>query len=245
MADENDRRTRRLGVAQERLGARAHLRHRSRRRLRHVGVHRLYRIDDDQRRAGACRAGGENILDLSCGGQLHRRIGEIEPGRAQAHLGDGLLARNIDDARASARQSRAGLDEQSGFANARLAAEQQHRARHEAAAGDTVEFVDACRNSWRRPAFASQPLEFEDAAARGAAGNGGRAGLRLFNEAVPLAAGVAATLPPRRDGAAVLTDVDRAAFGHVCLAHDAPTLVKRVSAPAGASVTRRRLFSRA
>ena len=73
MADQHDRSTRRLGVADHRLRRRAHLRHRSRRRFGDVGPQRLDRIEDDEIRPLAVGDGGKNVLDIGFGGELDRR----------------------------------------------------------------------------------------------------------------------------------------------------------------------------
>ena len=69
-------------------------------------------------------------------------LGEAEAGGAQTHLGGRFLARHVDDARSRSGDRGAGLDEQRRLADARLAADQGRRARHEAAAGHPVEFAD-------------------------------------------------------------------------------------------------------
>ena len=63
MADQDDGRARALGIADERLRAAAHLRHRAGRRFDHVGPHGLDRIDDDQPRRLAFRQRGDDVLD--------------------------------------------------------------------------------------------------------------------------------------------------------------------------------------
>ncbi len=104
------------------------------------------------------------------------RAAKAEPLGAQPHLRHRLLAGDVDGAVAGARQRRCGLDQQRRFADAGIAAEQQHRAAHEAAAGDAVEFgmPDGRRGaSWASPASG---LEREAAAlARRRPGPAGRA----------------------------------------------------------------------
>ena len=88
-----------------------------------------------------------------------------------------------------------GLDQQRRFADAGIAAHQQHRAAHEAAAGDAVEFGDAGGQAGRVMGFAGQRLEREQAAfARRPAGAGGALGAFL-GQRVPFAAGLAFALP--------------------------------------------------
>ena len=101
---------------------------------------------------------------------------KAEPLGAQPHLRHRFLAGDIDRAMAGARQRGGGLDQQRRFADAGIARHQQHRAAHEAAAGDAVEFGDAGRQARGVMRLAGQRLEREQAAlARRAAGTGGRA----------------------------------------------------------------------
>ena len=92
---------------------------------------------------------------------------------------DRLLAGDVDDALAGAGERRGGLDQQRRLADAGIAAEQEHRAAHEAAAGDAVEFGDAGRHARRVLGLAGEPLEREQPAlARRPAGAGGQRALR-------------------------------------------------------------------
>src|SRR5215831_10547173 len=119
---------------------------------------------------------------------------------------------------ARARERGRHLDEQRRLADAGIAAKQQHRAAHEAAAGHAVKFGDAGREPRRVVALARQRLEREwPALARCAPRHRrprGRGG--FFSNRVPLAAGVALALPAPVRGAAVLTDEGLLAAGHAC-----------------------------
>ena len=75
VADQHDRRARRLGVADHRLRRGAHLGDGAGRRVGHVGPQRLDRIEDHQIRPLALGDGGEDVLDIGLGGELDRRIG--------------------------------------------------------------------------------------------------------------------------------------------------------------------------
>jgi hypothetical protein len=106
------------------------------------------------------------------------------------------------------------LDQQSRFADAGISAQQQHRAAHESAAGDAIEFRDAGGEPRRVVRFAGKWLERElPALARRLAGQSGAVGAFLADR-IPLAAGVALALPAAVDGAAVLTDKRIVATGH-------------------------------
>ena len=92
------------------------------------------------------------------------RVGEAEPLGAQPHLRHRLLAGDVDRAMARARERRGDLDQQRRLADAGIAAEQQHRAAHEAAAGDAVELGDAGRQARGLVRLAGERLERERAA---------------------------------------------------------------------------------
>ena len=72
-----------------------------------------------------------------------------EPLGAEPDLGDRLLARDVDDRLAGLRERAGGLQEQRRLADARIAADEERRAAHEAAAGDPVELGDAGRDARR------------------------------------------------------------------------------------------------
>ena len=145
VADQHDRRARRLGVADHRLRRGAHLGHRAGRGFGDVGPQRLDRIEDDQVRPLALGDGRQDVLDIGFGGELDRRSRpHAEPLRAQPDLRDRLFAGDIDDAVAPAGERRGRLRQQRRLADAGIAADQQRRAAHEAAAGGAVEFA-RCR----------------------------------------------------------------------------------------------------
>src|SRR5881397_283024 len=108
----------------------------------------------------------------------------------------------------AARERGGDLDQECRLADAGVAAEQQHRAAHEAAAGDAVELGDATGEPRRLVRFARERLERERTAlARRAAGLlRARGGGVLLGDRIPLAAGVALALPAAIGGAAVLAD---------------------------------------
>ena len=143
VADQDHGRAGALGEADQRLRGAAHLRNGAGRRVHHVGPHGLDRVDDDEARGRALGQGCDDVFNRRLSGELDRSAGEAEPFRAQPDLRDRLFTRNIDRALLRARQRRRHLDQQRRLADAGVAAEQQHRSAHEAAAGDAVEFGDA------------------------------------------------------------------------------------------------------
>ena len=157
----------------------------------------------------------DDVLDRGFGRELDRRLGKAEPLGAQPHLRDRFLARDVDRAVAGLRERGGGLDQQRRFADAGIAADQQHRAAHEAAAGDAVEFGHAGGQARRVMGLAGERLEREHAAlARRAAGTGAVGRGAFLGDRVPLAAGVALALPAAVDRAAVLADEGGGVLGH-------------------------------
>ena len=77
---------------------RAHLRDGAGRGFGRSGPQGLDGIEDDEIRALLHRQRGEDVFDIRFGGELHVGFGGVEPLGAQANLGDGFLAGDIDDA---------------------------------------------------------------------------------------------------------------------------------------------------
>jgi hypothetical protein len=180
-----------------------------------IGPHGLDRVDHDETRRLGVPQRRQNVLDRGLGRELDGGICDAQPLGAQPDLGHGLLAGNIDRPLAAPGDGGGDLDQQGGFADAWIAADEQHRAFHESAAGDPVEFGDARCEPRRFLRGAGQRLEREGAALAGRAHRGGFgcAGA-LFRDGVPLAAGIAFALPAPGHGAAVLADEGKRAAGH-------------------------------
>ena len=208
MPDQHHGRARALGVTDKRLRAGADLGDGAGGELDHVSPHGLDEIDYDQARRLAFGEGRGDVLDRGLGGKLDRSIRQPEPFRAQADLCDRFLARDVDRALAGAGKRRRDLDQQRRLADAGIAAEQEDRAAHEAAAGDAIELRQSrceARGVVRR---SGQRFECELAAlARRPAGRRWprRCGV-LLRDRVPLVAGVALALPAAIDRAAILAD---------------------------------------
>ncbi len=150
-----------------------------------------------QRRKDVLDAGGRAERDGGVG-QLHAR-------GAQTDLRHRFLARDVD--RATARLGEGGerLQDQRRLADARIAADQQRRARHQPAAADPVELGNAGSAARRMGIGCPEVLEREGPSAR--AGPGAAARRRctpLLHDRVPAAARVAAPRPFGMDGAAGL-----------------------------------------
>ena len=225
MADQDDRRAGLLGETDERLRGGADLGHRARRGFHRVGPHGLDRIDHDQPRHRAFGQGRDDILDRGFGGELHRRVGKPQPLGAQPHLRDRLFAGDVDRAVAGAGQQAGRLGQQRRFADAGIAADQQHRAAHKAAAGDAVELGHAGGEARRVLALAGQALQRKrPPLALGADRDRHAAGRIFFGKRVPLAAGLALALPAIIRRAAVLADEGEGGFGHLWLRSRAKSL---------------------
>ncbi len=115
-----------------------------------VEPHGLDRVDDDQRGVLRLLQAGDDVADVDRGGEFDGGVGDAQAAGAQADLVDGLLAGDVADALAGPREAGGGLQQQGGFADARIAADQDGRGRHQAATQDAVEFLDADGGARRR-----------------------------------------------------------------------------------------------
>ena len=143
MADEDDRGAGLLGVADQRLRGGAHLGDRARRRIGEVGPQRLDGIDDDERRRLVGGERRQDVLDAGLGGELAPAL-RSAPGARRAAGSAPPPPRRRHRRPAGRLGQRAGrLQQQRRLADAGIAADQQRRAAHEAAAGHAVELGDA------------------------------------------------------------------------------------------------------
>ena len=143
-----------------------------------------------------------------------------------------FLARDVDDPPARPGDRGAGLDQERRFADARFAADQRRRARHESASRDPVEFGEAGDEARLGPGRARKVLERERPAGRsppdGRAADAERR--RFFDDRVPLAARFAFALPALGDGPAILADIRRTKLGHGAGLAGLPEPVERLYA---------------
>ena len=169
----------------------------------------------------------EDALETRLGEQIQRRASDPEPLAARLHLMLGFLARAVEDRPDVARDVGRRLQQQRRLADARLAAEQHHRSRHDAAAEHAVKFADAGRQP-RRRAHLDVGIQLGASAAghqRAVAVAAGRRGRRLadalFDQRVPRAAVSAASQPLGGLAAALLAHEDILAFTPgLCLSRD-------------------------
>ena len=149
MPHQQQRRAAGLGIADQIETGGADLGDGARRRIQRPGPQRLDGIDGDDgggpilpfERARFQR--GENVFDTGGRAQHQRRVGQPHAGGAHTHLRHRLLARDIDGMAAILGILAQRLQDDGGLADARIAADQQRRSRHQPAAGDAVELRDA------------------------------------------------------------------------------------------------------
>ena len=215
MADEQHRRAGAFREADQRLRGRAHLGYRAGRGFHRVRPHGLNGIDDDEPRRLAVSEGCQDVFDRGLGCDLDGGVRKAQALRAKPDLRGCLLAGNVDGALVLPCDRCGDLDEQGGLADARIAADQQYRAPDKAAAGDAVELSNAASEPRRLLRVSGQGFERERPALARASGcrRFRRAGT-LFGDRVPLAAGLALSLPAARHRAAVLTDEGQGTAGH-------------------------------
>ena len=210
VADEHQRSARFLGPAHQFLRAGPHLRHRAGRGLETVGPERLDRIDDDEAGIRFLQR-RQDAPQVRLRRELHRRAGDLEALRPLLDLRGGFLAGDIDGFDAVAGKAGGGLQEQGGLADARIAADQRGRGRHNAAAEHAVELLDADQHAGRRLDIRVQRDEFclrTALCGRCLLGlqRAGRGGSGLLDQCVPLAARLAPPRPLGVNGPAGLAD---------------------------------------
>src|SRR6185369_410838 len=143
VADENDRRSARLGETRQLRSALAHLRDRARRGGQRFAVDGLDRVDDRDLRPLAFDR-GEDLLEADLGEHAHRTGTDAEPARAQRHLRAALLAGDVERLHAAGERVER-LQEQRRLADPGVAADQDDAAFDDAAAERAVELVDPGR----------------------------------------------------------------------------------------------------
>ncbi len=143
MADQQQRRAGCLGIAHQIEAGGAHLGDGAGRRIQRAGPQGLDGIDGDDAGRLAGFQGGQNVFDAGGGAQHQRRIGQVHAGGAHAHLRHRLFAGDIDGVAAILGILAQRLQDDGGFADARVAADQERGTGHQPAAGDAIEFGDA------------------------------------------------------------------------------------------------------
>ena len=145
--------------------------------------------------------------------------GEAQPLGAQPHLRHRLLARDIDRAMAGAGERGGGLDQQRRLADAGIAADQQRRAAHEAAADDAVELGHAGGRAAAPRALRRRAARARTAGPCAAGRPGPRGRAAAFSSAIVFHSPQASHLPCQRPigRAAVLADEGLSLLGHAAI----------------------------
>ena len=180
VADQDDGGAGFLGEADERLRRSRAPGSPCRARIRPVSVHMVW-IESMTTRRGVLPSDSVAMMsstEVSAASSTGASR-KPEPLGAQPHLRHRFLAGDVDRAMAGAGERGGGLDQQRRFADAGIAAHQQHRAADEAAAGDAVEFGDAGGQARGLMRVAGERLEREQAALAGLAARARRAARRL------------------------------------------------------------------
>ena len=116
--------------------------------LGHRRRHRLHRVDDEQLGPHLVDV-PEDRREVGLGGDVELVVQRAGALGAQPHLGGRLLGAGVEHPPAGPRALRRDLEQQGRLADAGLAAEQDRRARHDAAAEHAVELADAGRATGR------------------------------------------------------------------------------------------------
>ncbi|OQA40623.1 MAG: hypothetical protein BWY52_02823 [Chloroflexi bacterium ADurb.Bin325] len=208
VADEEEREAARLGKAQQVRRAVAHLGDAARAGSDGVGVDALHGIHHDQPRRGVLDLGRDG-LEVRLGQHEDIALDDAQPLRAQLDLRGGFLAGDVEDRALAAAQRMAQLDQQGGLADAGVAADEHHRAGHDAAAQHAAQLADRHRDALI--AVGGDVGQGQRRAAGRQRGAGRPARRRLLHghldQRVPLAAIGAAPHPLALRAAACLTDV--------------------------------------
>ncbi|MNF81832.1 hypothetical protein D3C84_641220 [compost metagenome] len=215
MADQEDRRAALLGKTHQQRRALAHLGHAAGGRLQLFGEDGLDGVDHHHLGFFHPR-GGDDAFDAGLGHDLELVFGQAQAAGAHGHLLLGFLARDIE--RGEARGDIAeGLQEDGRLADARIAADQHHRAVHQAAAEDAVQLVGRGGEAWHfLDADFRQRLDLRLLAgpAGTPAGSRGRALKHGFHQGVPGPAVGALAGPFGEGGAALGAAVHALGLGH-------------------------------
>ena len=215
MADHDDRRVGLLGVFLQQGGAFADLRDAARRRVDRVGIDRLDRVDDDQ--IGSLLVDlAQDVLHVRLAVYVALVVADAEPLRPHLDLLGRFLARNVQRFQAVCAQR--DLQAQRRFADAQLAAQQDHRAPDQSPAEHPVHLG---AGEVEPPLLAL--LYFPDAlgfrpgpvACQSGYGRGVLAGDHFLREGVPRPARRTVPEPFRSLESALLAEICLFDFGHV------------------------------
>ena len=162
--DQEHRRPRALGVVEQCQGALAHLRHRARAALE-VGARQGLDRVHHHRLGGHPGRGLEQRLEVGLAQDEQPLRGLPQSGRAHPHLLLALLAADVEHPAAVAREPHRQLEQQRALADPGVAADQDQRAPHDAAAEHPVQLAEAGAGAVQVPDL--------DAGERARSGRGG------------------------------------------------------------------------
>ena len=202
-------------------GAFAHLGHRAGRAAELVGVHGLDGVNHHHRRLHGVHR-GEDFFQLNFCQQVDQAAINAQPARTQRDLGATFFTRDIQRGQACALQRIHGLQQQRGFADAGVAANEHHTAFDHAAAKHAVQLLNTAGRTCHILRF--NGVQWGDGLGVGHARIAlwcaeavlaARRRLRhAFDQAVPGAAAGALAQPARRGAATFIAGVDGFLFGH-------------------------------
>ncbi len=129
---------------------RPHLRHGARRALHGVQPHGLDRIDHHHGEVALAFQCGHNVAHVNGGGQLHRRLMQAQPARPQPDLVHRLFTGDIEYSVPRLGQGRGRLEQERGFADARIPPHQNGRGCDQAPAQHPVQLAYARHPARRR-----------------------------------------------------------------------------------------------
>ena len=222
MTDQKQHKTFFLGQFDQFISTGAHLRNAARGRLRFLQIHGLNRINHHHRGIGFFQS-GDDVFDIGGRSQIDRRVFKFQPFGADFDLIGGFFAGNVITFGTFGQIGNTGanLQQQSRFADAGIAADQNDRPRNQTAAADTVKFHDVGMQAPQNLRCAAQRDKIKQIAFfLGIKIRKTFAADLFFNNGIPFAAGIAFPLPFRINGAAILTCV----FGSAFFCHSKPPL---------------------
>ena len=224
LGDVTDDEHRGAGLFREAHEPRCALAHLAHVAWRAFEVAREDRLDgiDDHHRGPHARGGGEDGLEIRLAEQRHVACLWRETIRAQLHLQRRLFTAHVERGVTGGLEPRRDLKENRRLADARLAADEHHRARHDAATEHEVELDDArgepirlgaddiaqTRRGGDRAAFAERPGPRHASRRADALRTRELRRDHLLNERVPFLAGGALPCPSQRFAAALGAAVD-------------------------------------
>ncbi len=213
VADKQENEAAALRQPDQFLSRRANLGDGARRGLQRIDVERLDGIDDHHIGGVGRVKAGRDIAHRRRGGKLDGGFAQRQTVGAELELIDGFLTGNVGAPR-RAGQGGGDLKQQRRFADARVAGDQQYRARNQPAAGDAIKLADTADPPRDGDDITGERGEGEPASALAAKPLRHAVGGALLDQGVPCAAAVALAAPLGLSGTTFLANVRRRAPRH-------------------------------